>query len=119
MNLIETKKILTIRECVVGKKCDICGKEIPPTVKSFGYGKPLYDYYEVTTSHGDWGNDSVESYEHFDACSPNCADKLWKEYIRDSSGTANTKCISIEHINGWKREDTQEGEKDAEKRTND
>ena len=94
-NIINTKKITVIQECVVGKKCDICGKEIPPS------GEQVYDYYEVTTHHNDWGNDSVDSYEHFDACSPDCAYKLWKESIHNSAGARNTMCIKVEHKNYW------------------
>lgn len=93
---IETKKILVMRDCVVGKKCDICGKEIPPTVIPHRYGEPVYDYYEVTTHHN-----SVDSYEHFDACSPDCAHKLWEKYLLE-----NSMCIKVEHINCWTRKDT-------------
>ena len=100
-NIINTKKILVKRDCIVGKKCDICGKEIPPTAFPHRYGEQVYDYYEVTTHHHDWGNDSVDSYEHFDACSPDCAYKLWEKYIRDSAGARNTMCIEVEHINCW------------------
>ncbi len=75
---IETKNIVVMRNCIVSKKCDVCGKEIPPTTIPHKYGEPIYDYYEVVTHHNDWGNDSVDSYEHFDACSPECACKLWK-----------------------------------------
>lgn len=106
-SMIEAKKILVIRECVVGKKCDICGKEIPPRVTPYRFGEPVYDYYEVTTHHNDWGNDSVDSYKHFDACSPDCAYKLWEEYIRDSSAARNTMCIKVEHINCWTRKDME------------
>lgn len=103
MDIIETKKMLVMQDCVVGKKCDICGKEIPPTVIPHIYGEPVYDYYEVTTHDYDWGNDSVKSYEHFDVCSPDCAHKMWEEYIRDSAGKMNTMCISVEHKNCWTR----------------
>lgn len=100
-DMIETKKILVTRECIVGKKCDVCGKEIPPTAVPHEYGEPVYDYYEVTTYHNDWGNDSIDSYESRDACSPDCASKLWEEYIHNSAGARNTTCIEVEHINCW------------------
>lgn len=100
-DVIDTKKIIVIRECVIGKKCDICGKEIPPTNVPHLYGEPIHDYYKITTHHYDWGNDSIDSYEHFDACSPDCAYKLWEKYIRNSAGTRNTMCIEIEHNNCW------------------
>lgn len=103
-NMIEIKNILETQERIVGKKCDICGKEIPPTVIPHIYGEPVYDYYEITTHHNDWGNDSVESYEYFDACSPECANKLCEKYICDSAGKMNTKCIEVKHVNCWSLE---------------
>ena len=106
-NIIKTKKTIVIRDCVVGKKCDVCGKDIPPIVILDRCGEPGYDYYEVKTHHNDWGNDSVDSYEYFDACSPDCAYKLWEEYIRDSAGARNTKCIEVKHINCWLLKDTE------------
>jgi len=106
-DVIEAKKIVVMRECIVGKKCDVCGKEILPTTNPHKCGEPIYDYYEVTTHHNDWGNDSVDSYEHFDACSPDCAYKLWEEYIHDSAGPWNTKCIEVEHVNCWTLKDTE------------
>ena len=102
-DIINTKKIIVIRDCIVGKKCDVCGKDIPPTVTS----RKCYDYYEVTTHHNDWGNDSVDSYDYFDACSPDCAHKLWEEYIRNSAGTRNTMCFEIEHKNYWTLKDKE------------
>ena len=44
-------------------------------------------YYRVTTRHHDWGNDSVESYEHFDFCSYECLQKHQEEYFRKASGS--------------------------------
>ena len=109
-DILNTKKIVVIQDCVVGKKCDVCGKEIQPTTIPRKYGEPIHDYYEITTHHNDWGNDSVDSYEHFDACSPDCACKLWEEYIHDSAGTRNTMCIVVEHVNYWTLQDTEVNE---------
>lgn len=107
-DMIEVKKILVTRDCVVGKKCDVCGKEIPPTAIPHRHGEPVFDYYEVTTHHSDWGNDSCDSYEHYDACSPDCAYKLWEDYIGDSAGTRNSMCIEVVHINCWALEKTED-----------
>ena len=102
-DMLEIKAIVTTRECVVGKKCDVCGKEILPHKR----GGPMYDYYEVTTHHNDWGNDSIDSYENYDACSPDCAYKLWEKYIHDSAGTSKSLCIEVTHINCWTLEDDE------------
>ena len=104
---IKAKKILVTRDCVVGKKCDVCGKEIPPTRIPHKYGEPVYDYYKVTRHHNDWGNDSVDSYEHYDACSPECASAYMREYLEDSAGGRNSMIIEIEHESCWTLRDTE------------
>lgn len=106
-DMIEAKKVLVTHDCVVGKMCDVCEKEIPPTVVPHTYGEPVYDYYEVVTHHNDWGNDSIDSYKHFDVCSQDCAYKLWEEYIHNSAGTRNTMCIEFWHVNCWTPEETE------------
>ena len=54
--------------------CDICKKDID-TDKG---------YWELTTGHHDWGNDSVDSIEYFDICSEDCLRKKFDEYITKS-----------------------------------
>lgn len=67
--------------------CDICGKPVNP-----------HNWFRITTSHSDWGNDSIESYETGDACSPECVLKFTREYVEDSfDNEHNTKVIEIEH----------------------
>lgn len=56
-------------EMVENIMCDVCDKEID--------GK----FWVLTTSHGDWGNDSVDSVEHFDICSTKCINKALNDYI--------------------------------------
>lgn len=64
-------------------KCDICKKEIT--------GK----FWNLTTYHSDWGNDSVDSYEHFDLCSRECINKALDDYINNCK-TSNTQCFELE-----------------------
>lgn len=47
---------------VVGVECDICKRLIDPA----GYREDSSRYFEVTTGHHDWGNDSCDSIKHFD-----------------------------------------------------
>lgn len=56
-------------------------------------------YWEVTIGHNDWGNDSCDSIEHFDICSPDCLNKELQLYIQRSDGNNhhNTEYIEIEH----------------------
>lgn len=93
-----TKTIIE-KECVISKRCDVCGKDIPPTPKSFaGEYTP---YYKIITHHNDWGNDSIDSYEYKDACSPECALKICQEYIPYGFKSRNSRIITIEHRNCW------------------
>ena len=67
--------------------CNICKKKIE---KGSGY-------WDVTTGHYDWGNDSHESIEHFDICSENCLMIKLTEYSVDSGkDDYNTKYIEVE-----------------------
>lgn len=76
-------------EVLVGETlyCDICKKEIEK-------GK---EYWEATTGHHDWGNDSCDSIEYFDICSDICLMMKFGEYIDRSQKTRyNTEYIEVE-----------------------
>lgn len=62
-----TEKIL-IKETMY---CDVCSEVI----------NKQGQHWEVTTGHHDWGNDSVDSIENFDICSPSCLREKLNEYI--------------------------------------
>lgn len=94
------KKTIVERECVVSKKCDVCGKDIPPT-KSYFIGEAT-PYYRITTHHNDWGNDSIESYEYKDACSPECALKICEEYIPYEFKKNHSRTIEVSHKTCWR-----------------
>lgn len=65
--------------------CDICKKEIDK------------GYWELTTGHHDWGNDSCESIEHFDICSEDCLRIKFDEYVKDSGrNNYNTMYFEVE-----------------------
>lgn len=83
-------KTHTVTEKVLVKEiryCDVCKKEI--TVNS---------YWELTTHHNDWGNDSIESYEYFDVCSKDCMRKKFEEYLKDSDTGYNTMFFEAQRI---------------------
>jgi len=85
------------RSVVVGRVCDICGRPIPP---SFGTWE-LKPYYRITTGHYDWGNDSCDSVETLDVCSPACAIEFVSEYLNERYDSRNSSYLNIEHINFW------------------
>ena len=94
MKIEETKEVVrkTVERVVVGRKCDVCGREI---LKKNGQ----YNYFLITTHHSDWGSESFESYEYFDACDPCCADLFMRKYINEAYQNAhNTKAIEIKHV---------------------
>ena len=95
MRKTEEKEVVkkTIETVTTGRICDFCGKAILPIE-----GK-RYDYYYITTSHCDWGNDSVDSFEYFDTCSVECALGLTEKYLKSTNGFFNTGEIEIEHVN--------------------
>ena len=71
-----TKKV--IEDVLLGRKCDICGKQIEKIQSGF------YNYFVIHTWHHDWGNDSCESHEYKDACSPECVMNFTQTYISDA-----------------------------------
>ena len=68
--------------------CDVCDSVIDHEHES---------YWEVTTGHHDWGNDSCESIQYFDICSATCLRKKFDEYIKASEANDdNTMYFEVE-----------------------
>lgn len=66
---------VTERVCVKQTRhCDVCNGVIDDNDA----------YWELTTGHHDWGNDSVDSIENFDVCSEVCLRQKFDEYVRES-----------------------------------
>lgn len=88
-NRFEKKTYVKTEEVLVSEKryCDVCGAEIKGP------------HWGIFTGHNDWGNDSPDSYEHLDACSRECLNKLFNDYIDKSSYRNNTRFFEIEHVN--------------------
>jgi hypothetical protein len=70
----QTKEIKEQREVVVAVICDNCGKEHK------GNEMPD-DWHILTACHDEWGNDSIDSYEKYMACSSECYIKLLNKII--------------------------------------
>lgn len=105
MRITERKEqtITQVTDVLIARKCDICGKIIEKVKhECWGGTGDLYNYFLITTHHNDWGNDSIESYEHYDACCPDCVIKFTEKYVREAQerpGIINSKAIEIEHVN--------------------
>jgi hypothetical protein len=83
-------KTHTVTEEVLIKEtryCDVCQKEIK-----------THSYWELTTHHNDWGNDSCESYEYFDVCSKECLRQKFDEYVKKSDNKHNSEFFEVERI---------------------
>lgn len=79
---------VVVEETVVKAEriCDECGKVI-------SYSD---SYFEVDEYHNDWGNDSYESHEQHDYCSPECLTKAFNRYL-ESVTPFCTKAFEISH----------------------
>ncbi len=97
MRITEEKEVTrtNIEKIPVGIICDYCKEEIKP-VRSFANSR-VYNFFHICTSHQDWGNDSIDSVETFDACCPGCALKMAEAYIVKSYKSQNTRQITITH----------------------
>lgn len=84
-------------EILVAVKCDICGKEIT--------GK----FWQLTTHHHDWGNDSIDSYEYKDLCSRECINKALDDYIKNCA-VSDTQCFELEQDSLRVKAEGEEGE---------
>lgn len=82
--------------------CDRCKSVIyKHTIsdKPYGNNRTFVDWFNVTTGHDDWGNDSVESREYKSIC-PDCFSAECADYFKKSHDTKykeNTEYIEIEH----------------------
>lgn len=74
--------VVRTKRRVTGVECDVCKRVIEPT----SYREDSSRYFEVTTGHNDWGNDSCESIEHFDIC-PTCIGEFVTKYAQEADGS--------------------------------
>lgn len=58
-------KVTEVKKVKTATRCDFCGKE------HIGDTEPK-GWHQLMRRHDDWGNDSIDSNEHFDVCSPEC-----------------------------------------------
>ena len=86
----ETKEV--IQETVVDEElyCDFCGKLIGKrSDKKYSY------YYELFTGHHEWGNDSVDSFEHQDCCEECITDQFVK-YLSETVNEYPTAFFNVD-----------------------
>lgn len=82
--------VVTERVCVkTTTHCDVCDCVIDEN----------NGYWELITGHHDWGNDSVDSIEHFDICSEVCLRAKFDDYVRQSGKDCwNTRYFEVQRV---------------------
>lgn len=107
IEVTEVKETKTEEIC----RCDICKKIIYKKDLINNKANQLYiPYWHISTSHSDWGRDSIDSIEYFDVCSDDCLATKMYEYISESSSNRpNSMEMNIEHC------DTQAKESEVQK----
>ena len=96
MREYKKEEIKQVKKIENGVICDVCNKKIreEEDYKS-AYRTKMSHFYEVTTHHNDWGNDSIDSYEYKDICSEECLITFLKKYF---NGEDATLCCDIEEV---------------------
>lgn len=89
MKITEKRTVTEFKNVTIGRKCDVCrktheGDEFPDEWHSFSH------------HHNEWGNDSCDSYEYHEVCSPKCYWDKFKECVEDLSGRSNAKVDEFE-----------------------
>ena len=90
-----------MKEQIIQIKCDVCGKII-------GSGQ---SFWELTTSHSDWGNDSIDSRCGFDLCSQECVQTKLKDYFKNCEHSSTQsfwldQAVEYYISNGGKEDET-------------
>lgn len=73
----DVREVTEFKETVIGEimKCDVCGKVIYNTKYDKNNFTNRQHWWGLVTGHNDWGNDSCDSIESFEICSPECLNK--------------------------------------------
>jgi hypothetical protein len=78
------------RKITIGKQCDVCGKK---STEHHEYDK----WFNGEHHHGEWGNDSVDSYEYFDVCSVPCFKAQLKDSLDEMEGYATAEIFDMSY----------------------
>lgn len=90
--MIEEHKRKVMKEIdeICGAKivCDKCGKVIIDFVNGDNsHNKKDACYFQLTTGHNDWGNDSPDSVDCKELCCETCVTNALADYFEDSKGS--------------------------------
>lgn len=89
MEVNEIKQVTETKSVTVARKCDVCG--------NIHKGKYTpNEWHTFSHNHNEWGNDSCDSYEYHEVCSPECYLTKFKECIEDLKGRKSAKIDDFE-----------------------
>lgn len=88
MKHYEEKEVLKKEKVLQKITCDNCKTNINESTNDH--------YYEVTTCHDDWGNDSIDSLMHYDFCSYKCLSENMEVYFETANGSEKYEIERIE-----------------------
>jgi hypothetical protein len=75
------------RQIVTATTCDGCGKTDGPSPDGWNH---------FSSHHSDWGNDSVDSYDYWDACSFACYLQIVSKAFADYPPTSRNPSLEID-----------------------
>ena len=84
MEIKEKKEITIIKYITTSIKCDVCG------ISHYGNDLPKY-WHNISISHNEWGNDSIDSIEDFDVCSKECYIIKFKDCVKNYEDRYNAQ----------------------------
>jgi len=89
MEIKETKQVTKLMSVTVARKCDVCGN-----IHEGQYTPSEWHTFEH--HHNEWGNDSVDSYENHEVCSPECYWTKFKQCVLELDGMNSAEVDGFE-----------------------
>jgi hypothetical protein len=97
MKRFKKKEVVKIEEVYIGFQCDYCKKKFNRDENDDDDD----DYYSFNSHHSYWGDDSIESYDHYEVCSGKCFIGKVKEILKNE----NCRTLKIDDKERWFLED--------------
>ena len=89
MKIEKRLEVTEVKMVTIGRKCDVCEK-----VSDEKYTPD--DWHSFSHNHNEWGNDSVDSYEYHEVCSPECYVIKLKECVEELADYENARVGDFE-----------------------
>lgn len=83
------------RRVLTSIRCDVCNKEDSELMKGWEFDVPD-GWHSFASSHSDWGNDSIESFDEHDVCSGSCYLARIREVLDDYGRDRNAPTLRVD-----------------------